>query len=188
MICRNCGTENADGVKFCTSCGAPFIVQSAPVNENAQSGSYGEAGGAYSYQQPFNSQEQYYGNPGYAQQPPYGGYYAPPVNDKIATVKDYLKWMLLYPLVNFIPGIGSVIFIVLCIKYAFDDSFKARANYFKAMLIVNAITVGAVILICFALIPVFVFLTDSAVDAFQDFDPSVFYDGNFEYYFDMLIR
>lgn len=31
MFCRNCGTQNADGVKFCRACGTP-MDQAAPVN------------------------------------------------------------------------------------------------------------------------------------------------------------
>lgn len=34
MFCKNCGTENAEGVKFCTSCGAP--MSEGPVAETAQ--------------------------------------------------------------------------------------------------------------------------------------------------------
>ncbi|MCH5270060.1 MAG: zinc-ribbon domain-containing protein [Lachnospiraceae bacterium] len=29
MFCKNCGTENAEGVKFCTSCGAPMSEETA---------------------------------------------------------------------------------------------------------------------------------------------------------------
>ena len=36
MFCRNCGTQNADGVKFCRACGTPMdqaaSVNAAPVN------------------------------------------------------------------------------------------------------------------------------------------------------------
>lgn len=197
MICRNCGTENEQGTRYCTTCGAMF--EETPEQEST----------AYNRQETYNSptascnytnnanNNGYYNNPvnngGYYQnqnpaQPYYGTAYMPSVNDKAATVKDYLKWMLLYPLVNLIPVVGTAVYIFLSVKFAFDSSFTARANYFKAILIVYAISIGVVILMCLIMIPLLIFFADSTVSVIQELDPSIFSDGNFEYYFDMLIR
>ena len=52
MFCKNCGSENAEGVKFCTSCGSPMgtdtapeVVQTqeAPVTEAAETNQPNEA-------------------------------------------------------------------------------------------------------------------------------------------------
>lgn len=207
MICRICGFENAEGSRFCTECGTAFEqenVQTAESTVNAEAGTsenMGAAyetysdnvgaqtdGGAYYNQQNTENNQSYYGNAGYYQQPPYGGYSAPADSNRVATVKDYLKWMLLYPLLPCIPVVGFIIYLVLCIKNAFDSSFKARANFFKANLIVIAISVGVAILLCMIIFPILVFMTDSVATTLQDMDPSIFADGNFEYYLDMLIR
>ena len=36
MFCTNCGTKNADGAKFCTSCGAPLMPSSSVNNQQRQ--------------------------------------------------------------------------------------------------------------------------------------------------------
>lgn len=33
MICQNCGTQNAEGVKFCRECGAPLGLTDAPPTQ-----------------------------------------------------------------------------------------------------------------------------------------------------------
>ncbi len=152
MICRNCGTENEQGTRYCTACGAMF--EEAPVQANTVYNNeeyYNPQEGAYGYAD--NGNNGYYnnaGNGGYYQnpaQPYYGMGYMPPANDKIPEITDYLKWMLLYPLLNFIPAVGFIVYLAFCIKNAFDNSFKARANFFKAMLIVQGISVALVLVL-----------------------------------------
>ena len=42
MVCKHCGSQNADGIRFCTNCGADLSAeQSAPYNAYPQSNPYG---------------------------------------------------------------------------------------------------------------------------------------------------
>ena len=179
MICSSCGFDNPDGALYCTGCGAPLSAESRQETQASNA----EIPGQNTY---YSQQAGNFNSTGYSQQPPYG--YAPYINDKAASVRDYLKWMLLYPLINLIPGVGTIAFILLCLKFAFDSSFKARAAYFKAVLIVQLVIIAAIAALFVLAMPVLVFLFDSAVSAVQDFDHSFFYDGNFDYHFNLLIR
>ena len=128
MICRNCGTELPDGALYCAECGERVF----PYEKTAPDPSYES-------EPPVNPYEK----GGYPPPPPPYSY-EPPVNDKAPTVKDYLKWMLLYPLLTFIPGVGLIIYLVLCVNHAFDKTNVARASFFKAMLISFIISIAAV--------------------------------------------
>ena len=180
MICNNCGVPVSENDRFCQNCGAEVIRADAPAAEPAENnnGTYNEnmqtdtAGGYYSSDQGgFYSNSQ--NNGGY-----YAGnqqsYWTPPVNDKAPTVKDYLKWMLLYPLINFIPGIGFIAFIVLCFKYALDNSFTARANYFKAMLIAQLVGFAIAIAVIVAMFVAIGTATAIGFSFLEEFDPSYF--------------
>ncbi|MBR3766962.1 MAG: zinc ribbon domain-containing protein [Clostridia bacterium] len=160
MICKKCGFELPEGVAYCNNCGEKISVE-----QNA-----GYQDGYYSSQN--------------AQQGGYSQYPYPPVNNRPASVKDYLKWMLLYPLWGLIPGIGFIIYIVLCFKYAFDNTFPARANYFKAVLIASAI--GIMVAVIFACIMFMVLGTAAFVGAsvFEEVSPEFYYE--FQHGFDVL--
>ena len=42
MVCKHCGSQNADGIRFCTNCGADLSAeQSAPYNAYPQGNPYG---------------------------------------------------------------------------------------------------------------------------------------------------
>lgn len=180
MICRKCGEFIEDGASFCTNCGekiqpsnngtenfAENVNENNSANnngcayENPQGGYYSDAkGGAY---------------PGSAQNPDDApGYWYPPVNDKAASVKDYLKWMLLYPLWALIPGVGFIIYLLVCFKNAFDGSFKARANFFKAVLITQAISLGIAILFFIIMFTVFGSLVATGMSSFEEMYPELF--------------
>ena len=76
--CTKCGTQVAEGVKFCTSCGAPIGVAQQPQPQQPPQ--------QQTYQQP---QQQSYGQP--YQQPPYGQPYPQPAytEEPISTGKLY---------------------------------------------------------------------------------------------------
>ncbi len=188
MNCKFCGEFINDGAAFCTNCGAKTdAVNEASVNnpvneqestENAQNfnkayyNNYGNPAGSYSQQGMYSENQGYSQNNTYNQgsQP----YWQPPINDKAASVKDYLKWMLLYPLWALIPGIGFFIYLVLCFKYAFDTGFKARANFFKATLITMAISVGIAAVIFILMFTVFGAFVATEFSTFEDMYPELY--------------
>lgn len=190
MICKYCGFNVPENDRFCSNCGADLYAAEAPaaaalVNEPVQNagGEYAQNNTAYGYYA--DNQAGYYANNqqngGYYAGAPAGnpqGYWAPPVNDKAPPLKDYLKWILLYPLLNFIPGIGFIVYIALCIKNAADNTYTARSNFFKAMLISQAIGFGIAIVF---FVVMMVITTVAGVALFDEMDPSVFMD---EFYYD----
>lgn len=189
MTCKNCGFDIPGNDRFCSNCGAEvkeeMPVNETPVNEAPQNlngtnggnntayGNYQEPQGAYYGNQPGNGF--YAGNP---VQPPQG-YWAPPVNDKAPSLKDYLKWMLLYPLLNFIPGIGFIIYIAFCIKFAIDDTFKARSNYFKAVLVAQIIGIVIAVLIFAVMFTIMGAAAATGFSFLEEIDPSFFMDENY---------
>ena len=190
MICKYCGFDIPENDRFCSNCGAEVKaetpVNEAPVNEETQNfnngyngnntayGNYQEPQGAYYSSQPGNGGF-YAGNPAQSSQ----GYWAPPVNDKAPALKDYLKWMLLYPLLNFIPGIGFIIYIAFCIKFAIDDTYKARANFFKATLIAQIIGIVIAVLIFVVMFAIMGAATAVGFSFLEEMDPSFFMDENY---------
>lgn len=192
MTCKNCGFDIPENDRFCSNCGAEvkaeIPVSENPVNEAPQNfngtndgnntayGNYQEPQGVYYGNQPGNGGF-YAGNPAQPSQ----GYWTPPVNDKAPSLKDYLKWMLLYPLLNFIPGIGFIVYIAFCIKYALDDTFKARANYFKAVLVAQIIGIIIAVLIFVVMFAVMGAAAATGFSFIEEMDPSFFMDEN--YYF-----
>ncbi len=53
MFCKNCGAQNADGTKFCTSCGSPLEQPAGYNNNNASQNTnqYDNAQQQFNYQQ-----------------------------------------------------------------------------------------------------------------------------------------
>lgn len=185
MNCKFCGEYVENGAAFCTNCGAKIeAVNEGSVNnfgntqENSQYFNGVNYNGYGNSAENFENRGMYSENQGYYQNNPYDqgnqGYWQPPVNDKAASVKDYLKWMLLYPLWALIPGIGFFIYLVLCFKYAFDTGFKARANFFKATLITMAISVGIAAVIFILMFTVFGAFVATEFSTFEDMYPELY--------------
>lgn len=68
----------------------------------------------------------------------------------VPQIKDYLIWMLIPTLLGLITcGIGSIILIIV---WACDTKNMARANFFRAQLIVTAISivVGIILTVLFS--------------------------------------
>ncbi len=141
---------------------------------------YGSQQNPYGGQQnPYSGQQNPYGG----QQNPYGASYGPysntndyrqsfsVVDNSSPSVKDYLIWMLVYPLLNLIPFIGTVIYLVFCFKFAFDKSYTARSNFFKATLICLAISMAISVIL-------FVFSFVLSYFVFEDVS-SITYEGYF---------
>lgn len=187
MICKNCGFQVPENDRFCSNCGAEVRTET-PVNESAENvnGDFAKNNTAYGYYS--SNQDGYYGNQqnngGYYAGNPAGnpqGYWAPPVNDKAPGVKEYLKWMLLYPLWNLIPGVGFIIYIAFCIKYAIDSTYTARANFFKATLIAQLIGVVFAVLMFIVMFAAVGTATAFGFSFLEEMDPSFFMD---EFYYE----
>ena len=178
MICRNCGFENAVGAQFCENCGAAVTAETAEKNKEYYSdyrNADGQHGGYYQNQ---SANHTYYSD------------YSPSSQtEKSPTVGEYLKWMLVYPLLNLIPGIGFIVYILFCVKYAFDGNYKARANFFKAILLSSLVGIALIVVIVWLIIFIFGAVAGIGVSVLDEvFDPSLFSDGSFEHYFELFIR
>ncbi len=155
MICRNCGTLIPDGNLYCSECGERVFpyekTEPDPASETEPPTEPYEKGGY---------------------PPPYS--FEPPVKDKAPTVKDYLKWMLLYPLLTFIPGIGLIIYIVICVNHALDKTNVARANFFKATLISFVISIAVVAVVVIIFFALFAGLVASGASLYDDVYSDIF--------------
>lgn len=174
MICKYCGHNIPENDRFCSSCGAEVKADSASdttAGNNAAYGNYTHNQGAY-YGNQQNNDRYYEGS--FSGNNPQQGYWAPSVNDKAPSIKEYLKWMLLYPLWNFIPGIGFVIYVVFCIKYALDNTYTARANYFKAVLIAQVVGVVFAVLMFIVMFTLFGATAAAHFSVLEEMDPSFF--------------
>lgn len=112
--CMYCGAQIADGLKFCTSCGAALPVE-APIEatvveasaQPAQQPGVFQPNAAQPYQQPsFNQQDaqQPGPQPPYQQQPQYTAPGALPVNDS-----GSIGWAILG---FFFPIVGLILYLV----------------------------------------------------------------------------
>jgi hypothetical protein len=84
MFCKNCGAQNADGQKFCSSCGTPIDQPQQQFNNNQQqfnNQQYGgqQYGGQPQYNQQYGGQAQYNQ---YAQPNPNAFYPTPPIQNR----------------------------------------------------------------------------------------------------------
>ncbi len=174
MFCRKCGNPVYDGQLNCTVCGEA-------VTQTGNQASYNN-GGFYSdnmYSQPNN---------GFRAVPSSNnGFYAAGnqmypganMNDRIPEVKDYLKWTLLYPLAMLIPGVGFIVYLVISLKFAFDKTYIARANFFKATLIAQLIALGAALLVFIFVFAVFGSAVFAGFDMLDEVYPEIFNELKF---------
>lgn len=122
--CTKCGTQVAEGVKFCTSCGTPMGAaqpQAAPQQPQQQAA---QPQPQQTYQQP---QQQQYQQP-YQPQLPYGQPYQQPVytEEPISTGSYMLMFLLLM-----IPIVNLICMIVWACG---GSSKKNKVNLSRAML------------------------------------------------------
>ena len=162
MICRSCGNNMPENEQVCRYCGTnnePYTNNTGYTGNNgyANNTSYTNQG-SYTY-------GQY--NYGYNTPPYTGGY--PVQNNNAPTTKDYLTWMLVYPLINMIPVVGTIIYLVFCVNFAMDKSNQARASYFKAVLITMGIGIAVTIVMA---IFMFIFM-EAAFDELEEVVPEL---------------
>lgn len=118
MVCKNCGSEITESMKFCRECGGP--VQ--PETQETYQQSYQQ-----SNYQPQNPQQPYY----YVNQ-------NPTKTVPLPSVSTVLWWEIICA----IPFIGWIFAII----YAVDKTNPLRSNICKAKLIISAIILGLSIL------------------------------------------
>lgn len=200
--CRNCGApvetrstvgnEDHTEVHYCENSDKRYGQNEQSYSfekyQNNTNG-YSAGQGPYGYgQTQYNNQQQYNGTkcPPYgSNQYPYGGNSAPGYNnayepdqgERMPKMKDYLKWMLLYPLVNLIPGVGFIAYIVMIIVMAFSSVDKARSEFFKAQCICMLIGVGVGVIITLIML----FVVDVTIpNIFEEFsDMNQYFDTLF---------
>ena len=166
MTCKRCSANIADGQYFCPVCGertvdAPKGVGNMNYTVGNQNGNFGaQYGGGYGNNPPLYSQ----GVPS----DPYSY-----MKDKVPTIKEYLKWTLLYPLCLLIPGIGFIVYLVICLKFAFDLTYVARANFFKATLIAQAVALVIVAAVAIVMFTVFGAVAFTGVDMLEEIYPGI---------------
>lgn len=144
MICNKCGAQCPDNAAFCTSCGNYLAAQQQTRTEGTQ-----------------QTHQNYYQQPVMNPAPP-----MPYQNEKtepVTSIGQYILWWL----ISAIPFVGFILTIV----FAVDSSKKNRANFFRAQLIIMAISIGLSILF-------FIFALTAGVNFLNEFEGVV---ENFEY-------
>ncbi|MBQ8209948.1 MAG: zinc ribbon domain-containing protein [Clostridia bacterium] len=152
MICKNCGTECQDNVTHCVNCGA-YLQQDNQYQQNTQ----------YQQNEPYTMPN--YGN--------YNVYNQPVQENKPVSMGTYLGWLLL----------GTVlgpISIVISIVFACMTENRNRANFFRAMLVIWAISV-VIAIIAIAVLAVIGFT------ALEYVDPSIM-DSYDSFYYDEFLK
>src|SRR3990172_693959 len=141
-FCPSCGAENAEGVKFCASCGKPMPVPAMPAQEPVQAPM--PAYPPPQYPQPAYPQPPYppqqYAPPGYPQYPPYAqpygypGVQAPPQKTAMpiaggglliaAGILGLINWvysiLFLSSFASFIPGFETILLVCGLIGITFS--------------------------------------------------------------------
>lgn len=131
MTCNHCGQILPEGTSFCTNCGAP-LTQENPAADNTTTT---PPEGASVYETPMGISQE--GAPAYetpAGNQPYAGMpYSHITPNQVPSIGSYVLWFILAN----IPVVGLVFDII----WAIDKSYPARANFFRAMLILLAVEV-----------------------------------------------
>ena len=132
MICRKCGSENDNGVRFCSRCGASFSDDKPPYSEEENHNPYGYD----PFNNPFNKQDTAQNYDPFARD-----YVQPPLRYPVSSnyyddgQVTLLQWLGLHA-VNFIPVLGSLIFLILMIAFACGATEKkSLKTYAQATLI-----------------------------------------------------
>lgn len=134
--CANCNKMFSDTTDFCPICGSQLPPPESDASSMGQD-SYSQPN-SYSAPNTTYSQPNTYAQPGaYVQTVPY----TPPADP--VTVGE---WMIL--LINFIPCIGPIIYLILLFVWAFGTGVKpSKKTFAKANLIILLISVGIGIII-----------------------------------------
>lgn len=142
MYCPHCNSENPEGVKFCVNCGRQIenSVSTDNTNQDYNQNYNRNYNRNYnqSYQQPNYNQAQPYQQPVYVQQP------AAKAEDEHMTVGGWVGVFCL----NFIPIVGSLIYLIMMFVWAFGSTPKKSLKTFaRAQLLIIAIVLVLVIIL-----------------------------------------
>ena len=138
MVCKNCGSEITESMKFCRECGGP--VQ--PETQETYQQSYQQSNyQPQNPQQPYYSQQDYQ-QPNYQPQNQQQPYYYVNQNPTKTVPLPSVSTVLWWEIICAIPFIGWIFAII----YAVDKTNPLRANICKAKLIISAIILGLSIL------------------------------------------
>lgn len=134
--CKNCGNTFEDHMNICPRCGMQYVEDTTPQYTAAP---YNNANQAQNQYAQYNNQQQGYPQQNYGQpyqQPAYRPYSA--ANEEM-TVGNWLATIILTSL--------GIIGLILLFVWGFSDNVpKAKKNYCRAMLIMQAIALGLIIL------------------------------------------
>lgn len=153
MYCPHCNSENPEGVKFCVNCGCQIENSVSTDNTNQDYNQNYNRNYNQSYQQPNYNQAQPYQQPVYVQQP------AAKAEDEHMTVGGWVGVLCL----NFIPFVGSLIYLIMMFVWAFGSTPKKSLKTFaRAQLLIMAIVLVLVIILFIIIFAVFSSSTHNA--------------------------
>ena len=177
MTCPNCSTEFENDMLYCPNCGTAVSSMNAQQSNDAQNNSQQNYYSQQGYTQQ-NYTQQNYSQQNYSQQNQYPntnyntGYnntyssqtYQPaPQPQSAPTVRQYVGWMLLGSL------LGPVS-IILSIIFACSSDNKPRADFFKAHLILMAITAVITFVVMIAMMVFSFSISDFVFDSAMSTD------------------
>ena len=141
MNCPVCNAPVMEGMSFCSVCGSAVSSSYQTGQQNAQSSVYAEPSAESAY--PANSVNNYQQN---YQQSYQQSYQNPPVSqsvytpapERVPTKGEYFVWLYILPLASLIP----LLYPILVIVFACGKSYPARANFFKAIIIMWVVVIS----------------------------------------------
>lgn len=153
MVCKNCGSEITESMKFCRECGGPVqpetqetyqqsYQQSNYQPQNPQQPNYSQQDYQQPNYQPPNPQQPDYSQQDYQPQNQQQPYYYVNQNPTKTVPLPSVSTVLWWEIICAIPFIGWIFAII----YAVDKTNPLRANICKAKLIISAIILGLSIL------------------------------------------
>lgn len=153
MVCKNCGSEITESMKFCRECGGPVQPETQETYQqssqqpdyqppNPQQPNYSQPDYQPQNPQQPNYPQQDYQQPNYQAQNPQQPYYYVNQNPTETVPLPSVSTVLWWDIICAIPFIGWIFAIV----YAVDKTNPLRANICKAKLIIAAVVFGLSIL------------------------------------------
>lgn len=147
MVCKNCGTQNADGSTFCQGCGAK-LGGSGSTGGTGNSGSYGGNGGGFGGSGSYGGNAGGFGNGSYNapnnnynnnMQAPGSGYI--PEEYQPISMWGYFGYELLFS----IPLVGFILLLVFSFGGTRNKNLRNFARSYFCFLILMIIIFGVIL-------------------------------------------